>query len=563
MSLRRLTLAAAALSTVAAAGCRGRETATRTGAPTGGTVVIAIVSDPDYLLPPLFTFVQSKTVADQIYEHLAEIGPTLNTVGDQGFTPRLADRWTWAPDSLSVAFHIDPRARWHDGVPVRASDVRFSYELYTDPVVGSPVGPNLPDVDSVSVRDSATAVVWYKRRSPEQFFQFAYNVMVVPEHVLGGIKRSELRNAPQVRQPIGSGPFRFVRWDAGSRIELVADTTYRDGRPPLDRVIFSISPDPNAAAAKLLSGDADFFEILVGNNQEAAAKNPNLKLITYPVLAIGYMGFNPRDPRQPARPNALFSDRTLRRALAMALDRHAMVQSVFGANGRVAYGPSPAALSITDTTIQQIPFDTARARQLLDSLGWRVGANGIREKGGKPLRFSLLVPTSSAPRMRLSVLIQQQLRRVGVQVDLDAVEFATFSTRLTAGDFDAVMGALSTDPSPASLRQSWGSSGADVKNGTNYLRYANPRYDALLDSGLAQFDPARERDYLRRANELLVQDAPAAFLYELVNVAGAHKRLQITGIRPDGWWVGLDRWSIPADQRIDRDRIGLQRPRAE
>src|SRR5215218_1048326 len=111
---------------VGIAGCGDAKPATDPGGDIGGTFIVATSSDADYLLPPIISNLQSKVVADFIFDRLAEIGPEMNIVGDRGFEPRLAERWEWATDSLSIRFRLNPRARWHDGAPVRASDVRFT-----------------------------------------------------------------------------------------------------------------------------------------------------------------------------------------------------------------------------------------------------------------------------------------------------------------------------------------------------------------------------------------------------------------------------------------------------
>src|SRR5688500_7680307 len=129
-------------------------------------------------------------VFDQIFDRLAEIGDSLNVVGDAGFKPRLARRWTWARDSLSIAFTIDSTARWHDGRPVRAEDVRFTFELYTDPTTGAHLAPSLGNIDSVSVTDSLTAVFWFKRRATQQFFDATYHMKVLPRHLLADAPRA-------------------------------------------------------------------------------------------------------------------------------------------------------------------------------------------------------------------------------------------------------------------------------------------------------------------------------------------------------------------------------------
>ncbi len=131
-------------------------------------------------MPPVTINAVSAQVEAQLFEKLAEVGMGLNTVGDAGFVPVLATGWTWAPDSLSIAFHIDPKARWHDGAPVTANDVRFTWQLYADSATGSLVRPLILSIDSVTVRDSLTAVVWFSRRTPEQFLDAAWQMRDPP-----------------------------------------------------------------------------------------------------------------------------------------------------------------------------------------------------------------------------------------------------------------------------------------------------------------------------------------------------------------------------------------------
>src|SRR5262245_51149340 len=178
MSTRRLTIA----TILALSACTSAERAP--AGDVGGTLLIALPAEPATLLPVYLEQIQEKEIADQIFDVLAEIGPDLNTLGDAGWSPRLAESWKWAADSQSIAFRLHPGARWHDGQRVTSTDVKFSFDLYKDPAVGSRFAPEFEGIDSVSTPDSTTAVVWYARRSPEQFYNLAYNLMIMPEHLL-------------------------------------------------------------------------------------------------------------------------------------------------------------------------------------------------------------------------------------------------------------------------------------------------------------------------------------------------------------------------------------------
>jgi peptide/nickel transport system substrate-binding protein len=520
-------------------------------------VVVSVAGDVGMILPPLLVSIIDHEVSDLLYDRLAEIGQELNTVGDRGFKPQLAERWDWSKDSLSIAFHLDPKARWHDGRPVRASDVRYSVALIKDPALGSPAAPLISNIDSVAVRDSLTAVAYFKRHTPEQFYDLVYQIAILPEHILSNTPPAQLKTAEVARRGIGSGRFRLVRWQPGQRIELVADTGNYRGRPKLDRIVFSFAPDFNAAATRFFAGDADLFEQLRPEQLAKIAADTTRRAQRYPSLQYGYLALNQVDPKQPALPHPVLGDRAVRRALTMAVDRRAMLRNVFDTLGQPLYGPIPHALAVADTTVPQIPYDTAGARALLDGAGWVRGADGVRSKNGRRLEFSISTPNSSAVRHQYAVLLQDAFKRVGAVVKIDESDFGAFIAKESGHAFDAEIALYSTDPSISGLKQSWTSAGI-AKGGSNTLSYSNPVVDALLDSATATFDPARTKSYARRAVETIIEDAPGIWLYESPTVMGLDKRIRTAPMRADAYWAGLADWWIPADKRTARDRIGLR-----
>ena len=524
-------------------GCARDSASTKSasGAPVGGTIVIAAAADADALLPPLILSLQGKQIADQIFDNLADIGPRLNTVGDAGFTPRLASSWRWSADSLEVDFKIDPRARWHDGTPVRAEDVRFTFGLLKDPALGSPLSGNLDNVDSVSLPDSLTARVWFHRRAPDEFFKAATPVAILPAHLLDKIKPADLRASPFAQHPIGSGRFRFSEWVRGARIVLTADSANYRGRPKADRVIWLISAEYAAAALRLMSGEADFLDVVKPEYVAQVRAKGDKIVTTSGSLDYGYAAFNLGDATK-GKKHTIFADRNVRRALVMAIDRNAVVRSVFDTLALVAHGPATRVLTTSDTTIG-LPYDTARAAAILDSIGWKRGPDGIRQKGGVPLGFALMVPNSSAIRSKLAVLLQEQWRRAGVATRIESIEANTFGERLDDRKFDAVLNGWHIDPTPSSVREEWASSEIK-KGGYNATSYSNPAFDAVVDSAVREMDPARSAALYQRAYRILTDDAAAMWIYELRNVHGVSPRINPVGIRADAWWANLGDWSV-------------------
>jgi peptide/nickel transport system substrate-binding protein len=457
---------------------------------------------------------------------------------------------------MSIAFAIDPRARWHDGKPVLAEDVRYAFQAFTDPKLGSPNGPGLANIDSIQVRDSLTAVAWFRKRSPSQFYDVAYQLIPIPRHVYDSLAIDRLQTADAARQIVGSGPFRLVKWEPNVRIEVIADTANYRGRPKLDRVIFSVVPDANVGLTQVLTQQADFVETTPPDQVSSLDSSKVARAL--PLTSSGYTfaGFNQHAPGSNSAPHPIFGDIRVRRALSMGVDRAAMLRNVFGANGRLGRGPFPMTHAVADSTIRVPAYDTAAAMALLDSAGWRVGPDGMRAKNGQPLRFTMLTPTTSLLRKAYAVLLQEQFRKLGARADVDIVDNQVFTERTTKGAFDMALTSFFTDPGAAGFSQNWGTAGIGG-HGQNTLRYSNRAVDALLDSAATSFDPAKTRAFARRAFQQIADDAPAIWLYDVVQVAAINRRLNPGLIRPDGWAVDMANWSVDPARRIDRDRIGL------
>ncbi len=522
----------------------------------GGTMIAVVPAEPTTLLPPLVSSVQGGAVVAALFERLAEIGPALETYGDGGFTPRLATSWRWATDSMSIAFAIDPAARWHDGAPVRAADVRFTYRAYTSDSVGAESRSLLGNIDSVSVRDSMTAVFWFKRRTPQQFYDATYHMWILPAHLLDTVPLSRLAESSFARQPVGTGRFRFARWDPGQRIEIVADTANARGRARLDRVIWSIVPDFGAATVKLFAGEADFFEMIRPDNFAQVAQTPTLRLVDNHALTYNFLALNYRDPQAPGQPHPILGEPSVRRALTMAVDRERLVRSVFDSLGVVALAPAPRALIPDTAALRPLPFDPAAARALLDSAGWRDSdGDGLRERNGVPLAFDMLVPNSSASRQRYAVLLQEQYRAVGVKATPLVLDVNALVARIDSRTFDSYLGGWGTSPGLVGLRQTWASTGT-----ANTSAYASRAFDALLDSALTTFDATRSRGYWARVFQQAIDDAAAVWLYEQRTPVAIHRRFIVPPLRADGWWANLADWRTDPAQRLDRDRIGLGTP---
>jgi len=199
------------------------------------------------------------------------------------------------------------------------------------------------------------------------------------------------------------------------------------------------------------------------------------------------------------------------------------------------------------------------ARRLLDSLGWRVSeSDGVRRRNGRPLEFTLSVPSSSKNRMNMAVVIQDQMKQVGVKMNIDRLEGATFGDREIHSRFDAALWGWHVDASPEGIRQTWGSRKLRSRGGSNYGSYANPIFDAAVESALSATDREQRRALFKRAYQLIIDDAPAIWLAEPRTMMAISSRIRTPALRPDAWWANIGEWSVPAAGRIARDRRALQ-----
>ena len=541
----------AALVAVAPSACERR------GGCTGsycGTLIDAAVGEPGTLLPTSTEEIVARDIEEQLFLKLADVGMSTNTVGDEDFQPLLAQRWEW-DGPLTLVFHIDPRARWQDGQRVTATDVAFTFDAYNDSAVASPYRPQLKRIASVTPRDSLTAVFRFRERYPEMFYDAVYHMRILPAHLLRPVPRDQWKTAPFGRAPVGDGPYRFVRWQAAQSIELVADSTFFLGRPRLRRLIWRFTPDLGVAISQVVADQADIREqVVTPENLERLRAAPQIALYPYRGNVYTFLSFNQRANGDTAKPNPIFADREVRRALSMAVDRASLVRSRLGELGKVPPGPMSSLLWIWDPEIRQLPFDTAQASTILNARGWRDhDGDGIRDRAGQPLAFHMLVPTTSVLRKQYARLLQEEYRAIGVRVDIDEVENSVVGQRVGTGHYDTAILSRANDPSPSSgIAQTWTRAGF---GGSNFGRYSNPEFDRLVDRAIAATSPDAARRLWRSAMDLINADAPAVFLYSLENMAAIHSRVDNVQLRPDSWAALLRSWRIPSSGLIDRDRV--------
>ena len=483
----------------------------------------------------------NEEIANQLFLRLADIGPGLLTAGDKGFLPMLARSWS-RRDSLTLVFELDPRARWHDGEPVTSRDVIFTFRRARD----STIAPRLADatyrIASVAAEGDHRVVFRFHRVYAEQFYDATYHVAILPAHLLAHLPSTKEAWASFVAHPIGSGPYRWVRRDELQLIELAANERFFLGRPGIQRVFVRVAGNSDARINMLLAGEADAIDNIPApvTNIERVAAAPHLRIVTVPSNILGYLLFNQRDPADSGSPHPILADRDVRRALILAIDRHLLVRALLGKYGYVPFGPVSSQLWIRHGAPEPARQDQSTARRLLAGRGWvdRDG-DGIREsRNGDPLALRLLFAKSSQIRVQTAAIVQEQLRHVGVRLELVGVDMPVWLQRRRAGRFDIDFSSANQDASPSGLAYSWSCGGAGNAGG-----YCDPGADSLLQRAIASPKADRQlwHDFLRRVES----NAPAVFLYAQAFAFGVNRRFRDVTVRPGSSWGALWRWPPP------------------
>jgi len=481
--------------------------------------------------------VGNQDVADQLFLRLAELGPKAQTAGDRDFVPALARSWT-RRDSTTLVFDLDSRARWHDGTPVTARDVVFTFKRAKNPDLAPRVSDLLRQIVSVAAEGDSRVVFRFARPYAEQLYDATYHVAPIPFHLLDSIPPDSVSRSSFATSPIGSGPYRWVRSVPGQFVELAAVPDFFLGKPKIARVILRTAVEPSARLNLLLSGQADAMDIIPPPSVNQVAADTTLRLIAVPSSTMGFLLFNQRDPKNRARPHSILADNRVRRAITLGLDRSQLVQAVFGSHGMVPYGPVSQLLWIRHRSPRAEGPNVNEARRLLAATGWGDSdADGSLDRDGHPLRLVLSVPSTSWIRRQMALLIQEQLRRIGVQIEILQLEFPIYLERRAAGDFDVDFSSVNQDPSPSGLTQSWSCTG-----GNNVAGYCDRGVDSVMEQAVRGRGDPGERwiEALRKIEE----DAAATFLYAPAFMYAVNRRFRGVTITPQSSWLTLRKWSV-------------------
>lgn len=500
----------------------------------GDALVLGSIGEPSTLIPLLASDSASHEVAGQIYNGLVRYDKNLNLEGE------LAESWDVSGDGLTITFHLRKGVKWHDGREFTSRDVLYTYRVTIDPKTPTAYADAFKQVKSAEAPDPYTFRVTYGK--PFAPALESWGMSILPSHLLEGkeITRSEL-----ARRPVGTGPYIFKEWVAGQKIVLESNREYFEGRPNIDRYLYRIIPDNSTMYMELKSGALDMMglsPVQFKRQTDTPEFRARFNKYRYPASAFTYLGYNLR--------HSLFKDRRVRQALTSAISKDEIVHGVLLGMGQKAHGPFKPGTWANKPDIRDFDFNPARARQLLAEAGWReTNSDGILVKDGKPFRFTILTNQGNAERLKTAQIIQRRLKKVGIDVKIRVIEWASFLSQfIDKGNFEAVLLGWSISPDP-DMFDIWHSSKTGPKE-LNFIGYKNPEVDRLLEEGRGTFDQEQRKRCYWRIQEILAEDQPYTFLYVPDALPAVSARFRGIAPAPAGIMYNFIKWYVPKEEQL-------------
>ena len=463
-----------------------------------------IESSPTSLDPRIGVDAQSEHIYSLIFDSLVRKDPHFN------LQPWIATSWE-TPDPLTYRFHLRTGVHFQNGQPLTSADVKYTLDSMRNGTVITAKAGALAHIDHVDAPDPATLVIHLKQPDAALLWNLS-------DGALGIVPAGSGRDF--AFHPIGSGPFRFVSQMQDD--EVILERSDRSWQPPpaIARVRFAVVPDAITRALELEKGSADVcINCLTADMVYALSKRPDLVIQSAPGTVMNYISFNTQD--------SILRDLHVRQAIAYAMNRPLIIQSLWRGHARLAESLLPPEHWAWTGDVQQYPYDPAKANALLDQGGWKPGKDGIR--------FHLAMKTSTDETSRLlAMILQQQLRQVGIDLEVRSFEFATFFADISKGAFQMyTLRWLGGNEDPDIFHYAYDSR-MFPPHGANRGRYSNPLLDTLIREGGMSGDQAQRREDYVKVQQILAAELPSINLWYLDAVLVHTKRLSDVQLSSSG-----------------------------
>ena len=475
-------------------------------------LVLSLLSDPPTLNPITYTDTTSLSVLKYVYESLLERD---NRTLD--FVPKLAERWEVSPDKLSYTFWLRRDVLWQDGVPFTADDVVYTFDRMRDPKVDAARMRNyLSDVVKIEKLDDHRVRFVYAKPYFKALEIFG-GMMIMPKHLFDD--GTDFNAHRLGRAPVGTGPYRFVEWKTGRRIELARNELYWGNRPAITGIVFRIISDQMVAFQLLKKGaidDSTIRSIQWTRQTESPSFNSKFQKFRYYLPNCTYIGWNMRRP--------FFTDSRVRIAMTMLVNRREILEKILLGQGEIIDSSFYLFGRNYDKSIEPYPFDPQRAKELLDEAGWvDTDGDGIRDKDGVPFRFTLLSAAGDRMSQSIGLFLREELGKVGIAMEARQLEWATMLSLLSKRDFDAAsLGfTLAVEEDPFAIYHS-----SQAAEGSNFVGFSDARADAILEDARGEFNRWKRRELYHEFQRILHREEPYTFLFTLPSLVAVARRFE-------------------------------------
>lgn len=491
----------------------------------GGTLYRRLESDIVTVNPVMATSAYDRYVDFYLFTPLVHLDKSLLEI------PALAESWTISPDGRRYTFKLNPKATFSDGTPVRASDVLFTLRKIVDPqseAVQIAGGFEHLDLRSTKVLDPHTIEIAFREPTASQMMQFN-NVLVLPEHVYS---KGDFETDFQARA-VGSGPYTLKRRESGKEVVLERREDYWDTRPYIKTVVFKVVENEATAWNGVKRGDID--ETTINSDiwkieSRRPAANPNVELRRFYRLTYNYIAWNGRDP--------IFKDKRVRSALAKSIDLGSLINNVYAGTARAMTGPFTPDQWAYNPQVAPIPYDPAATKRELTSLGWLdTNGDGVLDKDGKPFEFEMFIVGRSVAGGIFAQTYQEELKKIGVVMKPTLLDPAMLIQRVLGGKYQSAYLAIELDPDPDPFAIFHSSQ--FPPRGQNFVYYANPEADRLMNEGRRELDRAKRTEIYHRLHEILAHDQPYTWTVQVSPKWAINKRVR--GVEESKGW-GFFNW---------------------
>ncbi|MGH1362094.1 MAG: ABC transporter substrate-binding protein [Calditrichia bacterium] len=491
----------------------------------GGTLIVGIPQDIDTFNPLFSESMVASEITHLLLPGLADLD------AKSRFVPQTSSSWKYSDGGKKLTYFLHKNVRWTDGTPLTASDVVFTYELLKDERVGSPKRQWVELIEKVEAIDSFQVMFTFAQPYPLSIFDTAGEIL--PRHYLINAERTQLNSHAFGREPLSFGPYFLKRWKTRQFIELAANDNFFRASPFLKSLFFKVIPDENNLLIQLQTGEIDMaIDVPVDKVKETVLANPNLNVYPLSGRLYYYLGYNEAQKK--------FASTRVRRALTMAVNRQMMIDALLDGYGRICLGPIPPMLSWAyNDTIQEIPFNQQQAKKLLAEEGWiDSDGDGWLDKDGDTFNFVLNTDAGNGRKKDIAVVIQDQLRQIGVKVDINLLEWGSLINRLGKRDFEAYIGGWNTpvyiDPTPI-----FHSSSVDL---FNHGGYANSRVDELIEQGREELDQNKAGEIWKELQAIIYSEQHYNFLFWVDRLVLIDKRFKNVTPIPLSALYNIENW---------------------